>query len=372
MRVVRRDASTPTRCCSPAWRSSAATSRSCSRSSPRRSRSARGCCRPTRGSTRFFELVTLETRPDRSARVVHGRRARAARRSPSTSGASTDFGELDYAQHDAAGSSPASRSTALGFQTILSSFFVSILGMRRREAHGRHPPSRAAEFDAYADDYDDALAARRPALRRGQRLLRARAASTGSGAASTQLGRCRPDACSTSAAAPAPRRRSCSALPGARARDRHGRLQRVCSRRRGATHGSDRVPRSSTLDERRPGRRRPRLLQRRLPPHPARRARRRRRARSGDALRPGGLFAFWENNPWNPGTRLVMSRIPFDRDAITLSALERGGCSRPAASRSCAPTSCSSSRSVLAPLRGSSRRWRRRRWARSTWSWREN
>ena len=36
------------------------------------------------------------------------------------------------------------------------------------------------------------------------------------------------------------------------------------------------------------------------------------------ALRPGGLFAFWENNPWNPGTRLVMSRIAFDRDAITL------------------------------------------------------
>src|SRR5262245_23633059 len=39
-------------------------------------------------------------------------------------------------------------------------------------------------------------------------------------------------------------------------------------------------------------------------------------------LRPGGLFALWENNPWNPGTRLVMSRIPFDRDAITLSPLE--------------------------------------------------
>lgn len=40
------------------------------------------------------------------------------------------------------------------------------------------------------------------------------------------------------------------------------------------------------------------------------------------ALRPGGLFAFWENNPWNPGTRLVMRRIPFDRDAITLTAPE--------------------------------------------------
>jgi SAM-dependent methyltransferase len=39
-----------------------------------------------------------------------------------------------------------------------------------------------------------------------------------------------------------------------------------------------------------------------------------------DALRPGGFFAFWENNPWNPGSRYIMSRIPFDRDAITLSA----------------------------------------------------
>jgi SAM-dependent methyltransferase len=38
------------------------------------------------------------------------------------------------------------------------------------------------------------------------------------------------------------------------------------------------------------------------------------------SLRPGGLFAFWENNPWNPGTRYVMSRIRFDRDAITLSS----------------------------------------------------
>jgi SAM-dependent methyltransferase len=40
------------------------------------------------------------------------------------------------------------------------------------------------------------------------------------------------------------------------------------------------------------------------------------------ALRPGGLFAFWENNPWNPGTRYVMSRIPFDRNAVTLSAVQ--------------------------------------------------
>lgn len=38
------------------------------------------------------------------------------------------------------------------------------------------------------------------------------------------------------------------------------------------------------------------------------------------ALRPGGLLALWENNPWNPGTRWVMRRIPFDHDAIPLSA----------------------------------------------------
>jgi SAM-dependent methyltransferase len=41
-----------------------------------------------------------------------------------------------------------------------------------------------------------------------------------------------------------------------------------------------------------------------------------------DSLKPGGIFSFWENNPWNPGTRWVMSRIPFDRDAILVSALE--------------------------------------------------
>ena len=38
------------------------------------------------------------------------------------------------------------------------------------------------------------------------------------------------------------------------------------------------------------------------------------------ALTPRGYFALWENNPWNPGTRLVMRRIPFDRDAKMLSA----------------------------------------------------
>lgn len=41
-----------------------------------------------------------------------------------------------------------------------------------------------------------------------------------------------------------------------------------------------------------------------------------------DALTKGGYFAYFENNPWNLGTRYIMSRVPFDRDAITLSHLE--------------------------------------------------
>lgn len=40
------------------------------------------------------------------------------------------------------------------------------------------------------------------------------------------------------------------------------------------------------------------------------------------SLRPGGILALWENNPWNPGTRYVMSRCVFDQDAIPLTSSE--------------------------------------------------
>jgi SAM-dependent methyltransferase len=40
------------------------------------------------------------------------------------------------------------------------------------------------------------------------------------------------------------------------------------------------------------------------------------------ALRSGGYFSFWENNPWSLATRYVMSRCAFDRDAITLTPPE--------------------------------------------------
>jgi SAM-dependent methyltransferase len=41
-----------------------------------------------------------------------------------------------------------------------------------------------------------------------------------------------------------------------------------------------------------------------------------------DSLRPGGLFALFENNPWNPATLYVMSKCAFDKDAITLPPTE--------------------------------------------------
>ncbi len=41
-----------------------------------------------------------------------------------------------------------------------------------------------------------------------------------------------------------------------------------------------------------------------------------------DALRPGGLFSFWENNPWSPATHYVMSRCSFDEDVQMLTPRE--------------------------------------------------
>ena len=41
-----------------------------------------------------------------------------------------------------------------------------------------------------------------------------------------------------------------------------------------------------------------------------------------DSLRPGGIFSFWENNPWNPGTRYMMAHCAFDEDAETITPLE--------------------------------------------------
>jgi SAM-dependent methyltransferase len=39
-------------------------------------------------------------------------------------------------------------------------------------------------------------------------------------------------------------------------------------------------------------------------------------------LRPGGIFALWENNPWNPGTQYVMYKCEFDHDAVKIDPPE--------------------------------------------------
>ena len=70
-----------------------------------------------------------------------------------------------------------------------------------------------------------------------------------------------------------------------------------------------------------------------------------------NALRPGGLFAFWENNPWNPGTRLVMSRIPFDRDAILVWPAGARRLLRAAGFQVVSTTSCFFFPAALKPLR---------------------
>jgi len=53
------------------------------------------------------------------------------------------------------------------------------------------------------------------------------------------------------------------------------------------------------------------------------------------SLVPGGYLAIFENNPWNPGTRMVMNRIPFDRDAVPLPPPELKSLVRQAGFRPC-------------------------------------
>ncbi|MBV8159401.1 MAG: hypothetical protein JO265_00605 [Acidimicrobiia bacterium] len=39
-------------------------------------------------------------------------------------------------------------------------------------------------------------------------------------------------------------------------------------------------------------------------------------------MRPGGVLAVFENNPWSVPARLVMRRVPFDAGAVMLRAGE--------------------------------------------------
>ena len=41
-----------------------------------------------------------------------------------------------------------------------------------------------------------------------------------------------------------------------------------------------------------------------------------------NALKSPGYFGYFENNPYNPATKYIMSKVPFDRDAITIKPPE--------------------------------------------------
>lgn len=47
-------------------------------------------------------------------------------------------------------------------------------------------------------------------------------------------------------------------------------------------------------------------------------------------LKPGGLLAIYEHNPWNPATQWVVSRCEFDRDAVLLSSTRCRGIAKAA------------------------------------------
>ena len=76
------------------------------------------------------------------------------------------------------------------------------------------------------------------------------------------------------------------------------------------------------------------------------------------SLKPGGLFALWENNPpGTPATRWVHEPHPTSTKTPSPSPPSKpSSASAPPASKSSAPTSFSSSPKMLAPLRGPSNR----------------
>jgi hypothetical protein len=42
-------------------------------------------------------------------------------------------------------------------------------------------------------------------------------------------------------------------------------------------------------------------------------------------MKPSGTLCIIEHNPWNPATRLIVSRTPVDADAVLLNSFETRG-----------------------------------------------
>jgi SAM-dependent methyltransferase len=74
------------------------------------------------------------------------------------------------------------------------------------------------------------------------------------------------------------------------------------------------------------------------------------------ALAPGGLAFVWENNPYNPATRFIMSRCPFDDDAVLVWPRQLRRLCRGAGLRPVTTAFCFIFPAALAPLRPIERR----------------
>jgi len=70
------------------------------------------------------------------------------------------------------------------------------------------------------------------------------------------------------------------------------------------------------------------------------------------SMKPGGVFALWENNAWNPIVRFMMSKVPFDADAIVLFPFEARKLMRAAGFEILGTDSLFVFPSALAALRG--------------------
>jgi len=84
------------------------------------------------------------------------------------------------------------------------------------------------------------------------------------------------------------------------------------------------------------------------------------------SLRPGGLFALWENNPWNPIVRYNMNHAPIDRNAIPLTPPKAHAWCDLVALRYYERIPCSSSPSYSVGFESSNRSFRNCLWARNT------
>ena len=120
-----RHASTRTRCCSPAWRSCCGYQSIAVRALRQDVRDQRGLCCPRTAADALLRDRQPRARPDRRRRRRSCSASRCCWSARSTSGGCTTSAR-STTRTRCGGSFPGRTLTALGFQTMLSSFFISL------------------------------------------------------------------------------------------------------------------------------------------------------------------------------------------------------------------------------------------------------